>query len=103
MCLVCDRDLVGDGIQVPFIGEETTLPAGPATLALRSGAPLITAATYFDGRGHRFVIDPPVDTAREAGLRADVARVTGELAGAARNDHPHRARAVAPPAAQLAE
>ncbi len=80
VCLVCDRDLAGDGVPVRFMGEETTLPAGPATLALRSGAPLLTAATYFDGRGHRFVIDPPVDTTREGGLRADVARVTGVVA-----------------------
>ncbi len=80
VCLVCDRDLVGGGVAVPFIGEETTLPAGPATLALRSGATLLTAATYFEGRGHRFVIDPPIDTTRQEGLRADVGRVTGVLA-----------------------
>lgn len=80
VCLVCDRDLVGDGVEVPFFGESTTLPGGPATLALRTGAPLLTAATYFDGRRHRFVIDDPVDTQRQGRLRDDVTRVTSDVA-----------------------
>src|SRR5207244_331967 len=29
--LVSDRDLVGNGVEVEFFGERTTLPAGPAT------------------------------------------------------------------------
>jgi KDO2-lipid IV(A) lauroyltransferase len=80
VCLVCDRDLAGDGIAVPFLGEVTTLPAGPATLALRSGAPLVTAATYFEGRRHRFVVEPPLDTTRHGRLRDDVERVTAAVA-----------------------
>lgn len=80
VCLVCDRDLAGDGIEVEFLGERTTLPGGPATLALRTGAPLIAAATYFDGRRHRFVITEPLDTDRQGRLRADVTRVTQNLA-----------------------
>lgn len=81
VCLVCDRDLVGDGIEVPFFGERTTLPGGPATLALRTGAPLIVAATYFEGRRHRFVVTEPLDTTRRGRLREDVTRVTSEVAG----------------------
>lgn len=80
LCLVCDRDLAGDGIAVPFLGEVTTLPAGPATLALRSGAPLVTAATYFEGRRHRLVIDTPLDTTRQGKLREDVERITAAVA-----------------------
>jgi KDO2-lipid IV(A) lauroyltransferase len=80
VCLVCDRDLAGDGIEVPFFGERTTLPGGPATLALRTGAPLVTAATYFDGRHHRFVVDEPVEVTRHGRLRDDVTRITAELA-----------------------
>lgn len=80
VCLVCDRDLTGDGIEVPFLGEKTTLPGGPATLALRSGAPLVTAATYFEGRRHRFVVEEPLDITRQGRLRDDVERVTGAVA-----------------------
>jgi phosphatidylinositol dimannoside acyltransferase len=81
VCLLCDRDLVGDGIEVEFFGERTTLPAGPATLALRTGAPLLAAAVYFAPRGgHHAVVMPPVPTQREGRLRDDVGRVTQELA-----------------------
>ena len=41
LCLLCDRDIGGGGIEVEFFGERTTLPAGPATLALRTGAPVL--------------------------------------------------------------
>lgn len=82
LCLLCDRDIAGGGIEVNFFGENTTLPAGPATLALRSGAALLPAAVYFDnGRQHAVVL-PPVDTSRRDNtrLRDEVQRVTQELA-----------------------
>ena len=81
MCLLCDRDLVGDGIEVEFFGERTTLPAGPATLALRTGAPLLPAAVYFGPQGgHHAKVMPPVAAQREGRLRDDVERVTQDLA-----------------------
>lgn len=80
LSLVCDRDIAGGGIEVEFFGEMTTLPAGPATLALRTGAPLMAATCYFDGAGHRGVVRPPIDTSRQGKLREDVARVTQVLA-----------------------
>ncbi|MBS1849202.1 MAG: phosphatidylinositol mannoside acyltransferase [Actinobacteria bacterium] len=79
VCLVCDRDLLGDGVPVQFFGEETTLPAGPATLALRTGAPVVTVATYFEGRRHHLVVDEPVDVMRRGRLRDDVARITADI------------------------
>lgn len=80
LSLLCDRDVGGGGVEVEFFGERTTLPAGPATLALRTGAPLIPATCFFDGNGHRGVVRPPIDTTRQGKLRADVARVTQVLA-----------------------
>lgn len=79
--LVCDRDLVGRGVAVPFFGEETTLPAGPATLALRTGAALLPTAVLDEPRGrHRGVLRPALDTTRKGALADDVARITAELA-----------------------
>jgi lauroyl/myristoyl acyltransferase len=81
VCLVCDRDLVGDGVEVEFFGERTTLPAGPATLALRTGAALLPAAVYFRSRrGHHGVVEPAVPAERQGRLRDDVVRVTQDLA-----------------------
>jgi phosphatidylinositol dimannoside acyltransferase len=82
VCLMSDRDLTGDGQKVTFFGEETTMPAGPATLAIRTGAPLIPAAVYMGRRGtHHAIVRPPINATRGTdGLRADVARVTQTLA-----------------------
>lgn len=78
--LLCDRDIAGGGIDVELFGERTTLPAGPATMALRTGAPLLPTAVYFDGKGHRGVVRPPLDLTRQGSLREDVARITQVLA-----------------------
>ncbi|MGQ0824098.1 MAG: phosphatidylinositol mannoside acyltransferase [Actinomycetota bacterium] len=82
VCLLCDRDLTGDGIEVDFFGERTTLPAGPGTLALRSDAALIPAAVYFGaGRHHEAVVRPAIPVARAGGrIRDDVARITQDIA-----------------------
>jgi lauroyl/myristoyl acyltransferase len=79
--LLCDRDLGGGGIEVEFFGETTTLPAGPATLALRTGAPLLPTGVYHEGSGRVGIVRPPLDTTRQGRLRDDVVRVTQALAG----------------------
>jgi KDO2-lipid IV(A) lauroyltransferase len=79
--LLCDRDLVGNGVEVEFFGERTTLPGGPATLALRTGAALVPAAVYGGpGRDHTAVVLPPIPAERTGRLRADVTRVTQQVA-----------------------
>ena len=81
VCLLCDRDLSGDGIEVSFGDERTTLPAGPALLALRSGAALLPTAVYFrPGGRHLGTVRPPLDVARHGRLRDDVTDVTQRLA-----------------------
>jgi KDO2-lipid IV(A) lauroyltransferase len=81
VCLLADRDLSGDGVEVEFFGETTTLPAGPATLAFRTGAPLVPVGVYFRPRGRHYAkIGPPVPVERSGRLRDDVARITQELA-----------------------
>lgn len=82
LCLLADRDLQGNGIPVEFFGERTTLPAGPATLALRTGSPLLPTAVYWkDGTRWGHVL-PAIDTERRGKLREDIARVTQDLAAA---------------------
>ena len=60
VALLSDRDLRGHGVKVKFFGEETTLPPGPASLALKTGAPLLPVASYFEEGGHRVVITEPI-------------------------------------------
>jgi KDO2-lipid IV(A) lauroyltransferase len=77
IALLCDRNLTGRGIEVRFFGENTTLPAGPASLALKTGAALIPIGVYFGaGPVHRVVIEPPLP----AGDAGDVTRLTQALA-----------------------
>ena len=79
--LLADRDLNGTGVEVEFFGEVTTLPAGPATLALRTGATLMTSAIYDRPHGtHHAVINPPIDCTRHGRLRDDIQRVTRAIA-----------------------
>ena len=81
--LISDRDLAGHGVEVEFFGERTTLPGGAATLALRTGAALLPAVVYSGpGNWHTGVVHPPLDTTRSGSLRADVARLTQEMARA---------------------
>lgn len=79
--LLCDRDIQGNGIEVEFFGERVAIPAGPATLALRTGATLVAAACYAGpGRDHFAVITPPIAAQRTGRLRDDVTRVTQSIA-----------------------
>lgn len=84
VALLCDRDLRGRGVPVQFFGEETTMPAGPVTLSVRTGAPILPVAAYFGPGGtHHVVIRPPVelpdtDDRREL-IRLGTARVAARL------------------------
>lgn len=80
VALLCDRDLKGKGVEVEFFGERTTLPAGPASLALRTGAPILPVATYFRNGGHHVVVRPPLVIPSGTDRGARVRAVTQALA-----------------------
>jgi lauroyl/myristoyl acyltransferase len=81
IALLCDRDIGGGGTEVTFFGETTTLPSGPAVLALRTGAPLIPTGVYDQGGGHHHaILRPPIPVERRGSFRDDVARITQAMA-----------------------
>jgi lauroyl/myristoyl acyltransferase len=82
VCLLCDRDIDGKGVEVEFFGEPTTLPAGPATLALRARSVVLPTAVYFDGRGHHAVVEPPLAVERTGRVRDDIVSLTQATATA---------------------
>jgi len=51
VALVADRDLSRTGINVEFFGGPSRMPAGPALLALKTNAPLITAFVSYTDSG----------------------------------------------------
>ena len=79
VCLLCDRDIDGSGVNVSFFDEETTIPAGPATLSLRTGAKIIPVAVYQSPTAHHAIVRPPIDTSREGSLKEDISRVSQKI------------------------
>ena len=55
VALVADRDLSRSGIDVNFFGAPSRMPAGPALLALKTDAPLITAFVSYTDTGINIV------------------------------------------------
>jgi lauroyl/myristoyl acyltransferase len=49
ICIVADRDLSDTGVEVEFFGEKALLPAGPAALAVQTGAALMPVSCWFVG------------------------------------------------------
>lgn len=80
VALLSDRDLKGRGVEVEFFGERTTLPPGPATLAVRTGAPLLPVGCYFRDGGYKVVIRPPLPIPRDGAKTERVETLTQSLA-----------------------
>ncbi len=51
LCLLADRDLSARGVDVTFFGSVARMPAGPASVSLRTGAALIPVTLAFGGPG----------------------------------------------------
>jgi len=49
VCIVADRDLSDTGVEVDFFGEKALFPAGPASLAVQTGAALMPVSCWFEG------------------------------------------------------
>jgi phosphatidylinositol dimannoside acyltransferase len=61
VCLMAERDLTRTGVEVDFFGEPTRMPAGPAKLAIETGAALLPAHCWFEDNGWGFSVHPAVD------------------------------------------
>lgn len=74
VALLGDRDLTRAGVPVTFFGERTKMPAGPAAVALESGAHLLPATLWYDAdstwvRFHPYV-EPPATGSRQEKIAA---------------------------------
>ncbi len=75
VCLMADRDLTRNGVQVDFFGAPTRMPAGPAKLAVATGAPLHPAHVHYAGDNCVVQIHEALDTSS-----GDVTAITQALA-----------------------
>jgi KDO2-lipid IV(A) lauroyltransferase len=77
VCLMAERDLTRSGVEVDFFGEPTRMPAGPAKLAVETGAALLPTHCWFEDEGWGFKVYPELDCAS-----GDVGAITQAMADA---------------------
>jgi phosphatidylinositol dimannoside acyltransferase len=83
VCLVADRDLSEAGVEVDFFGEKALMPAGPAALAIQTGAALMPVSCWFVGADEwgTYVHDE-IPVPADGDRKAKVAAMTQQLATA---------------------
>jgi len=74
VALVADRDLSKTGVSVNFFGGIARMPAGPAVLAISTGAPLLTAYVSYGPKGIH--IDFSLIEVSEEGTQQERVQVT---------------------------
>ena len=92
VCLVGDRDLSASGVDVQFLGEAARMPAGPAVLAVQTGAALLPVTLWYDGtpvmkgRVHEEVAQPESGSKREKA--AAMTQLLADVWGEGVREHP---------------
>ncbi|WP_063628022.1 phosphatidylinositol mannoside acyltransferase [Actinospica robiniae] len=82
VCLVAERDLTDSGVRVEFFGETTKLPAGPAALALSTGAALFPVTLWYEEDHLRAKVWPELKPPTEGTKPAKIAALCQSLADA---------------------
>ncbi len=79
--LLFDRPMDARGVPVEFFGERAYLPAGPAALSLRTGAPLVMCqCRRSEDNGLAVTVYPPLYTARSDDEKRDIQDIMQQLA-----------------------
>lgn len=80
VALVADRDLSKSGVNVNFFGKTARMPAGPALLAYKTKADLITAYVSYTDSGIHIKFTEPLAIDYKAEQKSEIKRVTQLLA-----------------------
>jgi phosphatidylinositol dimannoside acyltransferase len=80
VCLVADRDLSSAGVEVTWFGEKARIGAGPAALAVRTGAALMPVTLWFTSNGWRGRIYPEIPAPAHGTSAQRVASMSQQLA-----------------------
>jgi phosphatidylinositol dimannoside acyltransferase len=80
VCLPADRDVTGGGIEVEFFGEKARMMAGPAALAVQTGAALIPVTLWFEGPDWAVHIGDDIPVPDGGSRRDKVAVMTQQMA-----------------------
>ena len=85
LCLLADRDLTASGVEVSFFGATARMPAGPASLALETGAALLPVTLWYPDEGEpgtRGRVHPEIRPPRAGSRKAKVQEMTQAMADA---------------------
>jgi KDO2-lipid IV(A) lauroyltransferase len=80
VCLVADRDLTATGVEVDFFGRAAKMPAGPAALAVRTGAALRPVTLWYEGRDWCVRVHDEIRVPGEGGREDRIHAMTQSLA-----------------------
>jgi KDO2-lipid IV(A) lauroyltransferase len=80
VCLVCDRDLSASGVEVQFFGEPARMAAGPAALAVQTGAALMPVTLWFQGEDWAARIYPEIPVPPGGDTREKIASMSQRMA-----------------------
>jgi phosphatidylinositol dimannoside acyltransferase len=80
VCLPCDRDVTGHGIEVDFFGEKARMDPGCAALAVQTGAALMPVVLWFTEDGWGVDVGEPVPVPAEGDRKERVAAMTQQVA-----------------------
>ena len=80
VALVADRDLSKNGIPVNFFGTGGQMPAGPALLAIQTGADLITAFVKYEEVGIRIIFGEAIAVPATGSVQEKAAVMTQVIA-----------------------
>ena len=91
IALAADRDLSRSGIDVTFFGGPARMPAGPAILALKTGAPLICAMISYTEKGIHidFSLVPIPTVGTETERIAQIVQNSADLFAQGISAYPH--------------
>jgi KDO2-lipid IV(A) lauroyltransferase len=88
VCLLADRDLSRNGVEVDLCGHRARVPRGPAVLSLRTGAPLVPVTLHYGPDTMTLTFHGPVPMDDAPGGDARMMQgVTDAFTGALR-EHP---------------
>ncbi|MDP2952211.1 MAG: hypothetical protein Q8O76_02700 [Chloroflexota bacterium] len=90
VAVACDRCLNGKGMELPFLGEHTTLPCGAVDLAMKTGAVIIPAFSERQGEFFTIHLEPPIRPSGERSCSQDLRQPMEQIVAAMEKHVRHR-------------
>ncbi len=78
VAMLGDRDVEGKGIRVEFFGRKAIIPKGPATLALETGAAIVSGFMFKRGDRYELSIEKPILPKPTGDRERDILNLTKE-------------------------